>query len=62
MMECSRCGEAKPICEFECGRGRKYRKECKACRWSYRLQYRRDYYQRNKMRIKLQKAGLHADG
>jgi hypothetical protein len=66
MMECSRCGEAKPISEFVCMKGKagrkSYRKECKACRSANRLQYRRDDYQRNKMRIKIQRAGLNADG
>jgi hypothetical protein len=65
MMECSHCGEAKPLSEFECGRGkagRKWRKECKACRSANQLQYRRDYYKHNKLRIKIQRAGLHADG
>jgi hypothetical protein len=64
MMECSRCGEAKPLSEFEYGwgkAGRKWWKVCKACRSANRLQYRRDYYQHNKMRIKIQRAGLNAD-
>jgi hypothetical protein len=66
MMECSRCGEAKPISEFECRKGKAgrkwYRKECEACRSTNRLQYGRDYYQHNKIRIKILRACLHADG
>jgi hypothetical protein len=66
MMECSHCGEAKPISEFECMKGKagrkSYRKACKACRSANWLQYRRDYYKHNKLRIKIQRAGLHADG